>query len=58
MTTSQLKTRRYQSDHTIGMDDIDGRSFRNLTDLTINPGMLIAAAAAFLLTSSSFDVCG
>jgi len=41
MTTSQLKTRRYQYDHTIGMDDFEGRSFRNLAELAIGPDEML-----------------
>ena len=41
MTTSQLTDRAYQYDHTIGMDDFAGRSFRNLADLAIGPNDML-----------------
>ncbi len=35
MTTVTTQARAYQYDHTIGMDDFAGRSFRNLADLAL-----------------------
>jgi len=41
MTTSQEIRHTYQYDHTIGMDDFAGRSFRNLADLAIGPNEML-----------------
>jgi DNA-binding beta-propeller fold protein YncE len=41
MTTSQEINRIYRYDHTIGMDDFAGRSFRNLADLAIGPNEML-----------------
>ena len=37
MSTQQTTARAYHYDHTIGMDDFAGRSFRNIVDLAIGP---------------------
>lgn len=41
MTTSELVSRTFVYDHTIGMDDFAGRSFRNLADLAIGPDEML-----------------
>ncbi len=41
MTTETTLTRTYQYDHTIGMDDFAGRSFRNLADVAFGPGEML-----------------
>ena len=41
MTTQQTLTRAYEYDHTIGMDDFAGRSFRNLADVALGPDEML-----------------
>ena len=41
MTTVTTQARAYQYDHTIGMDDFAGRSFRNLADLALGPNEML-----------------
>jgi DNA-binding beta-propeller fold protein YncE len=41
MTTTPEINRIYRYDHTIGMDDFAGRSFRNLADLAIGPNEML-----------------
>ena len=41
MTTGTTQARAYQYDHTIGMDDFAGRSFRNLADLALGPNEML-----------------
>ena len=41
MTTGTTQARAYQYDHTIGMDDFAGRSFRNLADLALGPSEML-----------------
>ena len=41
MTTDTTQARAYQYDHTIGMDDFAGRSFRNLADLALGPSEML-----------------
>lgn len=41
MTTPVLRSHIFEYDHTIGMDDFAGRSFRNLADLAIGPDEML-----------------